>query len=125
VGFIDIYNIITHDLWELKLVKQVGPEHFIQTAIYYWMLKQLNLPVGDIHLFNILDNLHYILTIDDTHLEQLIRLLIDCKKCGQKKHDDQQFLDQCQTIRHKLESHPPEPAPPQPKSGKIKITLKK
>ena len=101
VGFADIYNNLTHDLWELKVVKDVDNTHFLQVAIYCWMISQKE-QVNTVYLFNVLNNIQYIIHIEPSQLENIIRILIDHRKLGQIKKSNIEFLDKCHKISDKI-----------------------
>jgi len=91
-GFADMYNGMTGDLWELKVVNTIDNILFLQVIIYCWMIIKSGGNVNSINLFNILTNIAYTLTIDMNNLENIVNILIEHKKFGLKQQSDIEFL---------------------------------
>jgi hypothetical protein len=100
-GFADIYNNLTHELWELKVVKEIDNTHFLQVAIYYWMIG-LKEDVTIVYLFNIMDNAQYVIHLDPASAENIVKILINHRKLGQIKKSNHEFLDKCHKISDKI-----------------------
>ena len=106
VGFADVYNTLTHELWELKTVKEVENTHFLQVAIYCWMINLLepNNQVQKVNVFNIMNNVQYTIKTEMSQLENIIKILIEHRQNGQFKKSNQEFIEKCLKISEKFNS---------------------
>lgn len=110
IGFADIYNQLTHELWELKTVTSVDTTHFLQVVLYQWLLIKTattpsSTPIIRAHLYNILTNEHFLLHIDAEKLDTVVDILYQNKVAKITKQKDQQFIDECQRVLLKFASH--------------------
>jgi hypothetical protein len=97
IGFVDIYDGLTGDLWELKVVKEIDNTHLLQTAIYCWMMNKLNIPVKNISVFNIINHTEYRIHAEMSQLNKIVDILLDHRKLGQIRQSNQEFLEKLRT----------------------------
>lgn len=100
IGFADIYNRHTCELWELKVVTEINGTHFLQVLIYAWMINQMNTsrPISQVYVYNLLDNSCYLIHFQPDQLSNMIRYLIEYKQMGEIKQSNDEFILMCQTI---------------------------
>ena len=101
IGFMDIYDPILHNIWELKVVNDIDSEHYLQVAIYRWLAIKCQFPVSNSYLFNILNNKLYTISATNEDLEKIISILVEHRIKGLSKRDDNKFLQDCETIQDK------------------------
>lgn len=104
VGFADVYNTLTRNLWELKTVKEVENIHFLQVAIYCWMinLSEPNDQVQQVNVFNIMNSVRYTIQAEMSQLENVVKILIEHKQNRQFKKSNQEFIEKCRKISEKF-----------------------
>lgn len=106
VGFADIYNTKSNQLYELKVVNEINHSHMLQVAIYCWLINRLETTlVSSMYLFNIMNN--ELIQIESTQekLTHMVDLLIDAKNHTQEQQSDKQFIDKCHIINDKFKSN--------------------
>lgn len=97
VGYMDIWNSASNEVWELKMVSTIDPIHLLQVAIYRWMLAQSSSSVTQccsekFHVYNIRDGTHYQITASLEQLTNIVDRLIQYKRNEQKQQSDHDFL---------------------------------
>lgn len=107
VGFADIYNKQARDLWELKTVTHVDTTHFLQVAIYCWMINKTSTSdrqVNRVNLYNILTNELFLLHVDQRGLDHIVEILYQNKIAKTTKQKDHDFIESCCQIMRKFPS---------------------
>jgi hypothetical protein len=104
VGFADIYNTKARELWELKTVTSVNTTHFLQVAIYCWMINKTSASVQRVNLYNILTNEHFLLHVNQAGLDHIVEILYQNKVAKTAKQKDQEFIESCRQIQIKFPS---------------------
>jgi len=93
-GAIDI--VAGDRLYEVKTVHEVSTEHFLQLAVYAFMMKlsgeEATLGIKHYLLYNVRNDELYELTMSIDELEQVVRLLICNKEHPKPCVDDDTFL---------------------------------
>lgn len=102
-GFIDVYNKFDDELWELKVVNDIDTVHFLQTAIYMWIMNQTN-RINYGYLFNIMDDRLY--RLDPQNLNQIVEILVNHKKEHNIIKSNSEFVDKCNIIQKSLLNQP-------------------
>ena len=102
-GFVDLIEN-NSKLWELKVVKQIDTEHFIQIAIYLWLYSKTYRKYEPGFLYNIITNEKYSITSSIENLEKIVFILCEHKKKGIAKKNDEDFIHQCNLIYDKVYS---------------------
>jgi hypothetical protein len=100
-GFIDLIEN-NNKIWELKVVKQLETEHFIQLSIYLWLYYKTYNKLEQGFIYNIITNEQYIITSSIENLEKIIFILCEHKKKGVLKKNDEEFIQQCNLIYSKV-----------------------
>jgi hypothetical protein len=100
-GFIDLIENNT-TIWELKVVKQIDTEHFIQIAIYLWLYYKTYRKFEAGFLYNIITNEKYSILSSIENLEKIVCILCEHKKKGIDKKNDEDFIQQCNLIYNKV-----------------------
>jgi hypothetical protein len=100
-GFVDLIEN-NSQLWELKVVKQLDTEHFIQLSIYMWLYYKTYQKIQPSFLYNILTNEKFSVTISIENLEKIISILCEHRKKGIDKKNDEDFIHQCNLIYNKV-----------------------
>ena len=101
IGFLDIYDPKKKDIWELKLVSNIDSEHYLQIALYRWLANQNGYIIENSYLFNIMNNMIYVVQATMEDLETIVKKLVDIKRNGLRRQDDNIFLEACSTILSK------------------------
>ena len=101
IGFLDIYDPKKKDIWELKLVSNIDSEHYLQVALYRWLANHNGYIIENSYLFNIMNNMIYVVQAKMEDLETIVKKLIDIKRNGLRRQDDNIFLEACSTILSK------------------------
>lgn len=102
-GFVDLIEN-NCKLWELKVVKQLETEHFIQLAVYLWLYYKTYRKLEQGYLYNIITNEQYIISCSIENLEKIILILYEHKIKGIDKKNDEDFINQCNSIYNKVYS---------------------
>ena len=102
-GFVDLIED-NAKLWELKVVKQLETEHFIQLSIYMWLYYKTYQKIQPGFLYNIITNEKYSVNVSIENLEKIVFILCDHKKKGISKKNDEDFIQQCNLIYNKVYS---------------------
>ena len=58
-GLVDIWDPVQEQVFEIKTVSELGPEHFIQAALSTWLLQKTGVSVKKTRLYNIMDGEEY------------------------------------------------------------------
>jgi hypothetical protein len=103
-GFLDVLEN-SDNIWELKMTKTLGVEHYIQTAIYVWLahhniLKPIN--VKSAKLYNIVNNREYQLEINMTNISKVIDILVKAKLASNAITTDIEFIKECAEINSNI-----------------------
>ena len=102
-GFIDLIENNTK-IWELKVVKQLETEHFIQLAIYLWLYYKTYRKSEAGFLYNIITNEKYSVMCSIENLEKIVSILCEHKKKGIDKKNDDDFISHCNLIYNRVYS---------------------
>ena len=97
-GHIDIYNRMSDDIWELKVVNDVDNVHLLQTAVYMWLIN-LTGKLNNGYLFNVMDNRLY--QLDSQNLNKIVEILINHKKEGNIIKSNIEFVSKCSLISNR------------------------
>ncbi len=93
-GAVDI--IVEDRVYEIKTVEEVSAEHFMQLALYAFMMKlsgdEETFGVKYYMLYNVRNDELYRLTMSFSELEQVVKLLICNKEHPKAVSDDETFL---------------------------------
>ena len=104
-GRIDcIDNTSTNNIWEIKTVKELSKEHFIQLACYAYLaeteLVTKNTKLDrNYYLYNILSNETYKIVFNLNDLKTMIELLVTSKIGNHNNINDDLFKNQANKIR--------------------------
>jgi len=98
IGFLDIYDSKKNDIWELKVVSEIDSEHYLQVALYRWLAHKNGYIIKNSYLFNIMNNIMYCIEANIEDLDQIVKKLIEIKRNGLRRNDDNIFLEQCFNI---------------------------
>jgi hypothetical protein len=90
VGFIDMIDTENKILWELKMVKKIKPEHFIQLAAYVY-LSDDQFKDYKYCLYNVLDDSLYEVTFNN--LDDMMKLLVRSKYFEDLDDTDDVFIN--------------------------------
>jgi len=101
VGFLDIYDSIKKDIWELKVVNEIDSEHYLQVALYHWLAYNNGYVIKKTYLFNIMNNIVYNIEAKMEDLEIIVKKLVDIKRNGLRRENDNIFLENCKSILEK------------------------
>lgn len=109
----------TSDVWEFKCVKEIKDEHFIQLAIYCFLIHttqpnpdQLKIPSNNpfnYYLYNILSDEMFQLHITPEQAKEVVDQLIITKFQSNNQKSDQEFFEICNGIKGKYSSIQLEP----------------
>jgi hypothetical protein len=102
-GFVDIIEN-GNKLWELKVVKQLDTEHFLQLAIYQWLFAKKCKQIEPGFIYNIITNEKYSVSATNENLEKIVFILCEHKKKGLDKKSDEDFISQCSQIYNRVYS---------------------
>ena len=102
-GFVDLIEN-NNKIWELKVVKQLETEHFIQLSIYLWLYYKINKKIEPGFIYNIITNEQYKITSSIINLEKIVSILCHHKKNGIIKKSYEDFIQQCTLIYNKVYS---------------------
>jgi hypothetical protein len=102
-GFVDLIEN-NNKIWELKVVKQLETEHFIQLSIYLWLYYKINKKIEPGFIYNIITNEQYKITSSIVNLEKIVSILCHHKKNGIIKKSYEDFIQQCTLIYNKVYS---------------------
>lgn len=95
-GFCPMYHKMRHELWIVKIVSEVTPEHFVQSAIFHWMGERLHRRPMFTRLYNILDDGLYHINIPSLeNFEHVLSKIIDIRQNGLESKNDDEFLKSC------------------------------
>ena len=93
VGYIDCID--NTNVWEIKCVKVLRSEHFLQLAIYMYICMKITSKDFDYLLFNVLTNEIYRIEGSQDSLEKMMEYLIKYKYYNDKESTDKEFLENC------------------------------
>ena len=93
VGYIDCID--NTNVWEIKCVKVLRSEHFLQLAIYMYICMKTTSKDFDYLLFNVLTNEIYRIEGSQDSLEKMMEYLIKYKYYNDKESTDKEFLENC------------------------------
>ena len=91
IGYVDCID--NKNVWEIKCVKVLRSEHFLQIAIYMYMYLKTHSTDFNYLLFNVLTNEIYKLNASLENLEKMMEYLIKYKYYNDKELSDKEFLD--------------------------------
>ena len=91
VGYIDCID--DTNVWEIKCVKVLRSEHFLQLAIYMYMYMKTTSKNFNYLLFNVLTDEIYQLNSNLSDLEEMMDYLIKFKYYNNKELTDKEFLE--------------------------------
>jgi hypothetical protein len=99
-GFIDVLED-NENIWELKMTSKTNTEHFLQLAIYIWLLNndsQHPILAKKTYLYNIISNKQYKIEVDINNLQKIIEMLLDRKLQSNQISEDYKFIEECSEI---------------------------
>jgi hypothetical protein len=100
VGFADlVYN---KNIYEIKVVSEIDPTHYLQLAIYTWLAIRLGYSIESSYLYNIIDGYLYKLNYKIIDLNKLVSILVQTKKNGLIEQSNDIFLNKCNEIKKKI-----------------------
>jgi ATP-dependent exoDNAse (exonuclease V) beta subunit len=92
-GFIDIVDHKSKSVWEIKCVKELKHEHFVQLALYkYACLKNDKWVDYKYYLFNIVSGEIHLITATLPDLIRMVSYLVDKKYAPLKENNDDVFI---------------------------------
>jgi len=98
VGFLDIYDPKKKDIWELKVVNEIDNEHYLQVALYHWLANHNGYIIKNTYLFNIMNNIVYNIEAKMEDLDKMMKKLLEIKRNGLRRENDNIFLENCNHI---------------------------
>lgn len=91
-GFVDVWVPSKKEVWMVRMVKELGPEHVLQAAMSSWLLQISGIHVEKTYLYNIRDEERYEIAFPLSALEASVRRLMKYKEASMTKKDDDVFL---------------------------------
>lgn len=89
VGYVDVYNPQSRELWELKVVKEIDPTHILQTIVYSWIIQNVSKMV----LFNITDGVSHTIKCDE--MKAVVDILVKHKISAKLNQSNESFIAKC------------------------------
>jgi len=91
-GFVDVWDKSKKEAWMVRMVTELGPEHFLQAAMSSWLLQKTGVTVHKTYVYNIRDEERSEISFASSALEVNVGRLRDYKEASMTKKDDDVFL---------------------------------
>lgn len=92
-GFVDVWDSAKSEMWEVKMVSELGPEHFLQAALHSWLLRTSGIFVEKTRLYNIIDKETYdVAWVSWGQADAQVRRLVEYKKSSKNVKSDDEFI---------------------------------
>lgn len=92
VGFVDVWDPVKKEVWKVKMVGELGPEHLLQAALYSWLLQKTGTEVKKTRLYNIMDKEEYEISWVSSEMDAQVQKLVEHRKTSRETTNDEDFV---------------------------------
>lgn len=96
-GFIDVMD--DNSIWEIKCVKELGPEHVLQLVMYALMHSVHTGKTVNYFLYNVINDELKQIFVESQNMVEIAKLLLHNKYHAKKTHTDEEFIAKAAKIR--------------------------